>query len=86
MMCGLLEFSISELLHHQYLRLQIAVGEMEPVEIVGVVLVRGWERELAITVHVDDVFGAGGETGGWTSGFRSLMAWEGENRGALVQG
>lgn len=59
-MCGLLEFSISELLHHQYLRLQIAVREMEPVEIVGVVLVRGWERELAITVHVDDVFGAGG--------------------------
>ena len=78
------------------MRLQIAVGEMEPVEIVGVVLVRGRERELAVAVRVDDVFGAGGrfgkregsvlDDGGLAERVQVLDGLGGEDGCALVQG
>jgi hypothetical protein len=32
---------------------------MELVKIIGVVLVRGWERELPVAMHVDDIFNTG---------------------------
>ena len=32
---------------------------MDPVEIVRVVLVRGWECKLPVAVHMDDIFNAG---------------------------
>jgi hypothetical protein len=32
---------------------------MEPVKIIGIVLVRGWERELPVAMYVDDIFNAG---------------------------
>lgn len=43
--------------------LQIAVREVEPVEIIGIVRVRGREREVAVAVLVNDVFDAGGGLG-----------------------
>ena len=85
-----------ELQHHEHMRLQTAVREMEPVEIVGVVLVRGRERELPVAVHVDDVFGAGGGLGereasvlydgGRAERAQVLDGLGGEDGGALVQG
>ena len=48
-----------ELQQKQDLRLQVAVGEVEPVEVVGIVLVRRRERKSAVAVFVDDVLGAG---------------------------
>jgi len=49
--------------HHQHMRRQSAFDGMKPVEIVGVVLVRGRECEIPVAVHVDNVFGAGGGFG-----------------------
>ena len=45
------------------MRLEIAVGEMKPVEVVGVVLVGRRESESSVTVDADDIFGAGGGFG-----------------------
>ena len=36
--------------------LQRAVGEMEPVQVVGIVLMRRRQCELSVAVDVDDVF------------------------------
>ena len=69
---------------------------MEPVEIIGVVLVRGRERELPVAVHLVDIFHAGAgfgeceasilyDRGGaeWVQVFDGLR---GEYGGALVEG
>lgn len=50
---------MGELQQEHELWLEGAVGEMEPVEVVGVVLVGRRKRETAVTVLVDDVLDAG---------------------------
>ena len=76
--------------------LESPVREMKPVEIVGVVLVRGGECEVSIAMFMDDVFGARsrfGEREASVLDHGCLACWikvldglRGEDGGALVQG
>ena len=75
--------------------MEVAVGEMEPIEVVGIVWMRGWESESPIAVDIDDVFGTSagfseshcsvlndGGLGEWIQVFDGLR---GVDWGALVQ-
>jgi len=54
-----------------YGRLEVAVGEVEPVEVVGVVGVGRWEYEAVVAVDPDYIFAACGTfgEGDWAVGY-----------------